>query len=176
MTATAGLPSPIQQISAGPRRHSRSWFRVPLAPMTILLFFPEYCSFWNWACSSRSGGVWNTGHSHLMGTNSAGSHSLSLIISLTHWITLSSLAFPVGQYFKLLLTSVSIIILGFTLLGIHDMHVSQNGASSSMSEGTVFQPRRYVCCTVVSARVYPRCHGVQVLIDTVHPLSLHYTK
>jgi hypothetical protein len=25
---------------------------------------------------------------------------------------------------------------------------------------------RYVCCTVVSARVYPRCHGVQVTVDS----------
>jgi hypothetical protein len=33
-----------------------------------------------------------------------------------------------------------------------------------------------VCCTVVSARGYPRCHGVQVTMDSVHPLSLHYTK
>jgi hypothetical protein len=34
--------------------------------------------------------------------------------------------------------------------------------------------RRYVCCTVVLARVYPRCHSVQVPMGTVHPLSLPY--
>jgi hypothetical protein len=39
-------------------------------------------------------------------------------------------------------------------------------------EGSVFLCRRYVCCTVVSARLYPRCHGVQVNMDSVHPLSL----
>jgi hypothetical protein len=48
-------------------------------------------------------------------------------------------------------------------------------ASSSTKEGSVFLCRSYVCCTAVSARVYPRCHGVQVTTDSVHPLSLHYT-
>jgi hypothetical protein len=43
-------------------------------------------------------------------------------------------------------------------------------------EGSVFQWRRYVCCTLVSARVYPRCHSVQVPMGTVHSLSLHYSK
>jgi hypothetical protein len=33
-----------------------------------------------------------------------------------------------------------------------------------------------VCYTVVSALVYPLCHGVQVTTDSVHPLSLQYTK
>jgi hypothetical protein len=47
-------------------------------------------------------------------------------------------------------------------------------ASSSTNEGSGFLCRRYVCCTVVSARVYPRCHGVQATMDSVHPLSLHY--
>jgi hypothetical protein len=48
-----------------------------------------------------------------------------------------------------------------------DMYVFRNGASST-KEGSVFLCRRYICCTIVSARVYPRCHGV----DFVHPLSL----
>jgi hypothetical protein len=55
-----------------------------------------------------------------------------------------------------------------------DMYVFRNRASSSTKEGSVFLCRRYVCCTVVSARVYPRCHGIQVTVNSVHPLSLHY--
>jgi hypothetical protein len=43
-------------------------------------------------------------------------------------------------------------------------------------EGSVSLWRRYVCCTVVSARVHPHCHGVQVATDSVRPLSLHYTR
>jgi hypothetical protein len=38
-----------------------------------------------------------------------------------------------------------------------DMHVFRNGASSSTKEGSVFLCRRYVCCTTVSAWVYPGC-------------------
>jgi hypothetical protein len=47
------------------------------------------------------------------------------------------------------------------------MYVFRNGASSSTKEGSVFLCRRYVCCTAVSARVYPRCHGVQVTVGSV---------
>jgi hypothetical protein len=36
-------------------------------------------------------------------------------------------------------------------------------------ERSVFLCRRYVCCTVVSARVYTSCHGVPVTMDSVHP-------
>jgi hypothetical protein len=43
-------------------------------------------------------------------------------------------------------------------------------------KGSVLLCRRYVCWTVVSARVYPRCHGVQVTMDSVHPSSLHKSK
>jgi hypothetical protein len=43
-------------------------------------------------------------------------------------------------------------------------------------EGGVGLCRRHVCDTVVSARVYLRCHGVQVTMDCVHPLSLHCAK
>jgi hypothetical protein len=35
---------------------------------------------------------------------------------------------------------------------------------------------RYVCCAVVSARVYPRCHDVHVTMDSVNPLSVRYNK
>jgi hypothetical protein len=84
----------------------------------------------------------------------------------------------------LLLAFVNTLILDFSLLDIHDqdiysfldMHMLQNGTSSSMKEGPIFLYRRYVCCTVDSARVYPRRHDVQVTVDSVHPLSLHYTK
>jgi hypothetical protein len=73
----------------------------------------------------------------------------------------------------LLLDSASTVIPGFSLLEIHDqdfyslldLYAFRSGASSSMKEGSVFLRRRYVCCTVVSARVYPRCSGIQVFID-----------
>jgi hypothetical protein len=47
-----------------------------------------------------------------------------------------------------------------------------------MKEGSVFLYRLYVCCSVVSARVYVYacCHGVQVSMDYVHPLPLHCSK
>jgi hypothetical protein len=35
---------------------------------------------------------------------------------------------------------------------------------------------RSACWTVVSARLYPRCHGAQITMDSVHPSSLHYSK
>jgi hypothetical protein len=90
----------------------------------------------------------------------------------------------IGWSVKLLLGFDSTVISGFNLVEIHDqdfysgldMYVFRNGASSSTKEGSVFLCRRYVCCTVVSARVYPRRHGVQVTVDCVHPLSLPYSK
>jgi hypothetical protein len=90
-----------------------------------------------------------------------------------------------GRSGKLLLVFASTVIPGLSALEIHDqgfcslldmMRLFIIGASSSTREGLVFLCRRYVCCTVVSARVYPRCHSVQVSMDCVHPLSLHYTK
>jgi hypothetical protein len=54
---------------------------------------------------------------------------------------------------------------------LRDMYMFWNGASSSTRKRSVFLCRRYVCCTAVSAWVYPRCHGVQVTMDSVHPLS-----
>jgi hypothetical protein len=42
------------------------------------------------------------------------------------------------------------------------MYVFRNGTSSLTKEESVFLCRRHVCCTVVSARVYDRCHGVHV--------------
>jgi hypothetical protein len=61
------------------------------------------------------------------------------------------------------------------------MYMFRNGASSSTKEGPVFLCRRYVCYTTVSARVYPRCHSVQVTMDSVAlchctTLSNIYTK
>jgi hypothetical protein len=82
----------------------------------------------------------------------------------------------VRQSVKLLLVFASIVIPGFHLLKIHDKdcyspldrYVFRNGASSSTKEVSMFLCRRYVCCTVVLARVYLRCHGVQVTMDSVH--------
>jgi hypothetical protein len=83
-----------------------------------------------------------------------------------------------GRSVKLVLAFASIVISGFNLLEIHDqhfyflldMHVFRFGTPSSTKEGSVFLCRRYVCCTVVSARVY------RVTMDPVYPLSLHYNK
>jgi hypothetical protein len=84
----------------------------------------------------------------------------------------------VGRSVKLLLTFASTVIPGFSLFEIHDqdfyslldmyMYMFRNGVSSSTKEGSVFLCRRYVRCTVV----YPCCHGVQVTMYSVHPLSL----
>jgi hypothetical protein len=46
------------------------------------------------------------------------------------------------------------------------MYVFRNGVSFSTREGSIFLYRRYVCCTAVSARVYPRSHGVRVTTDS----------
>jgi hypothetical protein len=89
-----------------------------------------------------------------------------------------------GRLFKLLMAFASTVIPGFSLLEIHDqdfysllyMYMFRNWASSSTKEVSVFLCKRYVCCIVVSAQVYPRCHGVQVTMNSVHPLSLHCTK
>jgi hypothetical protein len=83
---------------------------------------------------------------------------------------------------KLLLAFASTVIPGFSLK-IHDQHTDslldmcmfQNGASSLMKEGSVFLCRCYICCTV-SAEVYLCCHVIQVTMDSVHLLSLPYTK
>jgi hypothetical protein len=80
-----------------------------------------------------------------------------------------------GRSVKLLLVFASTVILGLNLLEIHDQgfyslldtYVFRNGASSSTKAGSVFLCRRYVRCTVVSARVYPRCHGVKISMDSV---------
>jgi hypothetical protein len=87
----------------------------------------------------------------------------------------------VGRSVRLLLCFACTDIPGFSLNEIHDqdfcslldMYVFKIGASSSKREGSVFLCSRYVCCNVVSARVYPCCHGVQVSMYSMHPLSLH---
>jgi hypothetical protein len=86
------------------------------------------------------------------------------------------------QSAKFVLAFVSTVIPSTSLLEIRDQdfyslldtYDLRNGVSSSTRGGSVFLRRRYVCCTVISARVYPRCHGVQVTMDSVHPLSLRY--
>jgi hypothetical protein len=50
------------------------------------------------------------------------------------------------------------------------------GPSLWQGERSVFSWRRYICCSVVSARVYPLCHSIHAPVGTVHLLSLHYTK
>jgi hypothetical protein len=90
----------------------------------------------------------------------------------------------VGGSIKLLLIFASTITPGLSLLEIRDQHfysysnmyVFRNGAFSSTKERSVLLRKRYVCCTVVPAQAYPRCHGTQVTMDSVHPLPLHYTK
>jgi hypothetical protein len=90
----------------------------------------------------------------------------------------------IGRSIKLPMAFTSTVIPGFSLLEIHDqdfysllcMYVFRNGASSSTREVSVFLCTRYVCRTVGSARVYPRCHGVLVTVHSVCPLSLRKVK
>jgi hypothetical protein len=118
------------------------------------------------------------------GANVAAAGCLGLPASGLNSTRLATGWLSVGPSVKLLLVFASTVIPGFSLHEIHnqdlysllDMYVFRNGTSSSTKEGSVFLCRRYVCCTVVSARVYPRCHEAQVTMDSVHPLSLHYTK
>jgi hypothetical protein len=92
---------------------------------------------------------------------------------------LVSVTWPV----KLPLAFTSTLIPGFSLLKIHDqdfyslldMYMFRNGASRSTKEDLAFLRRCHVCCTIVSARVYPRRHSVQINMDTVHLLTLHYS-
>jgi hypothetical protein len=86
-----------------------------------------------------------------------------------------------SQSFKFLLAFASTVIPRFSVLEIHDqdilfstLYVFQQRISYSTREGSIFLCRRYVCCTVVSGRVYTPCQGVQVTTDSLHPLSLHY--
>jgi hypothetical protein len=51
------LSSPVQQIAAGPRQHSRSWFRAPSGPMTEFIFVPRQFTFGNGAPSSTRGRI-----------------------------------------------------------------------------------------------------------------------
>jgi hypothetical protein len=88
----------------------------------------------------------------------------------------------VGRSVKLLLDFASTVISRFSLLEIHNQYLYsllkmllfRNGASISTREGSVLLCRCYVCCTVVSARAC--CHSIQVTMDSVDHLSLHYTK
>jgi hypothetical protein len=58
-------------MTAGPRQHSRSWYRAPSGLMTIFLFFPDFHAFRNRASSSTSGRVyyWSLPLSHSLLTN-----------------------------------------------------------------------------------------------------------
>jgi hypothetical protein len=111
--------------------------------------------------------------------NGFGTRWLATLAHLTHKSNSGRL---VGRSVKLLVAFASTVVPVFSLLEIHDQdfhslldrYVFRNGTSSSTDEVSVFLWRRYVCCTVVSARVHPRCHGIQVTVDSVHPLTLHY--
>jgi hypothetical protein len=88
-----------------------------------------------------------------------------------------------GRSVELLQVLASTVIPGFSLLEIHDQnfyspldtYAFRNGTSSSTKVGSIFPCRCYVCCAVVSARVYTRCHSVQDTINSVNPLPLHLT-
>jgi hypothetical protein len=95
--------------------------------------------------------------------------------------------FSVSQSARLLLGLISTVIPVFSLRDIHDqefgsvlhMYMFRNWIFSLMREGeeSIFLRRHHVGCTVVSARIYPRrYHGIHITMDSVHPLSLHYTK
>jgi hypothetical protein len=113
----------------------------------------------------------------ILDSKSHGTHDLILLSD-------GSNSLQIGRSGLLLLAFASTVTRGFIVLEIRDqdfyslldMSVFRNGASPSTREGRIFVCRRYVCCTDVSARVYPRCHGVQLTMDTVQPLSLHYAE
>jgi hypothetical protein len=93
-------------------------------------------------------------HYHILLSDSSGS--------------LQSYSVALGRLVKLLLTFDSTVIPGFSLLKMHDQHfyslldryVFGNVDSSLMKERLVFVCRHYICCTVVSARAYLRCHCI----------------
>jgi hypothetical protein len=102
------------------------------------------------------------------------------------WLATDSWRQPTqfGQSVRLLMVLANTVIPDFSLLEINDQDFCslldmclEMGPHLRRGEGSVFQCRRYVCCAVVSAQVlvYPRCYSVQVIMDSVHPLSLHYT-
>jgi hypothetical protein len=87
------------------------------------------------------------------------------LVPKTRFLLLSdSCAFrrSVDRSVKLVLAFVSTVITVFSLLEIHcqafysllDMHVFRNRAFSLTREGSIFLCSRYICCTLVSARVY----------------------
>jgi hypothetical protein len=103
--------------------------------------------------------------------------------SVPRWYKQDKLgAAVIGQSVKLLLAFPITIIPAFSLLKIHDqdfyflldMYVFRNWATSLTKEGLVSLCRCYNCCTILSAWVHPRCHGIQVIMDSAHPLLLHY--
>jgi hypothetical protein len=56
------------------------------------------------------------------------------------------------------------------------VRVWEIGPSLQWGEGLVFLWRCRICFTIVLAWGYPCCHGVLVIMATVHLLSLHYSK
>jgi hypothetical protein len=93
---------------------------------------------------------------------------------LDHWTTY------IGGSVKLLLAFAITVIPGFSRLEIRDqdfycllnMYVFKIGPHVR----SVILYRRYICCTVISARAYPPCHGVLVTVYSIHPLSLQNQK
>jgi hypothetical protein len=82
----------------------------------------------------------------------------------------------VGRSIQMPLAFTSIVIPGSNLHETHDqdfcslldMYVFRNWATSLTRERSAFLFRHYVCCAIVSARVYLSCHGLQVTGDSVH--------
>jgi hypothetical protein len=106
------------------------------------------------------------------------------LTNCTHQLLTQDWLASVSCSVKLMLAFASTVIPGFSLLEIHDqdfysllgMYMFWNGASSSTKEGLVFLCRCYLCCTSVSAWVYPCCHRIQITMDSVHLLTLHSSK
>jgi hypothetical protein len=130
--------------------------------------------------TSPSSGILNYNRPKLPACNNS-SQRLNPTSPLTNSLTHRPTHF---WFIKLLLAFASIVIPGLSNIEINDrvfyflldMYVLRNGIPSSTREGKVFLCRRYVSCSLVSARVYQCCHSVQVIMDPLHPLSLHYTR
>jgi hypothetical protein len=108
---------------------------------------------------------------------------VTIFYCLNFWESCNSTpADLVGRSVQLLIVFASTVIPGFCLLKIHDqdfyslldMKMFRNGVSPSTEKASVFACRRYGCCTVVSAWMYPRCHGVQVTMGSASFVTALY--
>jgi hypothetical protein len=144
------LPSPTQSFLNS----------VPVGTHDRIFIFSRLLRVLNWGLFvDKRRGLTTTGHSPSAGATRVGTHSPTLHPLCRALCRLNCCLFSPAPSFS---ASGLVEICAQDCCSLLDMCVFGSGASSSTREGSVFLCRRYVCCTVVSVRVYPRCHGVQV--------------